>query len=375
VKAVMKETDMSSSRIVAGLTAVCSAVLSAACAAIWMFPFVGQAQTSPDSPGVTADAGATLLHRAPVHAPVGSTVTGTLTLQATLDAKGEVSDAHVLSGPDELRKEALTSVLQWHYQPGPTQAQITIRFAGGSPAAAGQGVGTGIGGGTGGGIGGGIGPAIGTKGGGPRSGGPAPGFTPSVAFTAANAPSEVTLRAIEFSGISSEAEQQIRSLLPVREGDTVGPVDRDKVQAAVRAFDSHLNANFIVRNGGDATLRVAPVTTITQTVTTPTGTVTATGVYRPGNDIANPMVLSKTEPEYSEAAQKAKWQGAVLLSIVVDETGKPINIKVVRPLGLGLDEKAIEAVSQWKFQPGMKDGVPVPVQAQIEVTFRLPQTQ
>ncbi len=62
----------------------------------------------------------------------------------------------------------------------------------------------------------------------------------------------------------------------------------------------------------------------------------------------------------------------MLLSVVVDETGKPTSIKVIRPLGWGLDEKAIESLSQWKFKPSTKDGAPVPVQAQIEVTFRLP---
>jgi TonB family protein len=397
VEAVMKEVNMSRSRMVAGVTAVCSAVLIAACAAIWMFPFVGQAQTAPDSPGITVEAGATLLHRAPVRVPQGSTATGAVTVQATLDAKGEVSDARVVSGPDELRKAALTSVFEWHYQPGPAQAMITIQFAGGSPAVAGQGlggglgggivggigggigggVGGGIGGGVGGGIGGGVGAGegrgvvIGTKGGGgggARSGGPAPAGAPGqVTFTTT---AEATLQTIEFSGISPEAEQQIRSLLPVREGDTIGPVDRDKVQAAVRAFDSHLNASFIVRSGGDATLRVAPVITTPQT--TGNGTVTATGIYRPGGGVTNPIPTYKPEPQYSEEATKAKWQGAVLVSVVIDETGKPINIKIIRPLGLGLDEKAIEAVSQWKFQPGMKDGVAVPVQAQIEVSFRLP---
>jgi TonB family protein len=362
VKAVVKEIDMSRSRIIAGVTAACSAVLIAAFAAIWMFPFVGQAQTSPDSPGVTVDAGATLLHRAPVHVAAGSTVTGTLTVLATLDAKGEVSDAHVLSGPDELRKEALTSVLQWHYQPGPTQAQITIKFAGASPAATEQRVGGGIGGGIGGGVGRGVGVGVaGTKG-----------------LARGVQSSDVTLQAIEFSGISPEAEQQIRALLPVREGDTIHPSDRDTVYAAVRGFDSHLNATFVARGGGDATLRVAPQVKTTQTVTTATGTTTTTtagaGAYRPGGGVTNPVALSKPEPEYSEEAQKAKWQGAVLLSLVVDATGKPTNIKVVRSLGLGLDEKAIEAVQQWQFRPGTKDGAPVPVQAQIEVTFRLPQT-
>lgn len=61
----------------------------------------------------------------------------------------------------------------------------------------------------------------------------------------------------------------------------------------------------------------------------------------------------------------------MLLSVVVGVDGVPGSIKVVKPLGLGLDEKAIEAVSQWRFRPGMKEGAPVPVQAQIEVTFHL----
>ncbi len=95
------------------------------------------------------------------------------------------------------------------------------------------------------------------------------------------------------------------------------------------------------------------------------------GAYRPGGGVTNPVALYKPEPQYSEEARKAKWQGAVMLSLVVDASGKPIDIKVVRPLGLGLDEKAIEAVTQWKFTPGKKDGKPVKVQAQIEVTFRL----
>jgi protein TonB len=95
------------------------------------------------------------------------------------------------------------------------------------------------------------------------------------------------------------------------------------------------------------------------------------GAYRPGGGVTNPVAIYKPEPQYSEEARKAKWQGAVLLSLVVDESGNPIDIKVIRPLGLGLDEMAIKAVSQWKFKPGTLNGKPVKVQAQIEVTFRL----
>lgn len=95
------------------------------------------------------------------------------------------------------------------------------------------------------------------------------------------------------------------------------------------------------------------------------------GAYRIGGDVSAPVLVTKVEPEYSEEARKAKYSGTVLLSIVVDANGLPRDIHVVRPLGLGLDEKAIEAVSRWRFRPGMKGGRPVATQAQVEVNFRL----
>jgi periplasmic protein TonB len=95
------------------------------------------------------------------------------------------------------------------------------------------------------------------------------------------------------------------------------------------------------------------------------------GVFRVGGGVTAPALLFKKEPEYSEEARKAKYQGTVLLYIEVDPSGKATNMKVVRSLGLGLDEKAMEAVRQWKFKPGYKDGKPVTVAATIEVNFRL----
>lgn len=95
------------------------------------------------------------------------------------------------------------------------------------------------------------------------------------------------------------------------------------------------------------------------------------GVFKIGGGVSSPVPTFKPEPEYSEEARKAKYQGDVLIQLVVDENGNPTAIKVVRPLGLGLDEKAVEAVTKWRFKPGMKDGKPVKVQATIQVTFRL----
>jgi TonB family protein len=95
------------------------------------------------------------------------------------------------------------------------------------------------------------------------------------------------------------------------------------------------------------------------------------GVYRIGGGVSAPSILTKVEPEYSDEARKAKHQGTVVLSLVVDDKGHPQSLKVVRSLGLGLDQKAIEAVSKWIFKPGMKDGKPVAVMATVEVNFRL----
>ncbi len=95
------------------------------------------------------------------------------------------------------------------------------------------------------------------------------------------------------------------------------------------------------------------------------------GVYRIGGGVTAPTLIYKVEPEYSEEARKAKYQGTVVLYIVVDEKGRPRDLKVVRALGLGLDEKAIEAVKQWRFRPGYLNGKPVKVAATIEVNFRL----
>jgi periplasmic protein TonB len=98
---------------------------------------------------------------------------------------------------------------------------------------------------------------------------------------------------------------------------------------------------------------------------------TGGGVFRIGGGVSRPELIYRVEPEYSDEARKAKFQGTVVLYVVVDSKGFARDIKVIRPLGLGLDQKAIEAVQKWKFKPGMKDGKPVNVEAQIEVNFRL----
>jgi TonB family protein len=94
-------------------------------------------------------------------------------------------------------------------------------------------------------------------------------------------------------------------------------------------------------------------------------------VFRVGGGVSAPSLLYKVEPDYSEEARQNRIQGTVVLYVEVNPDGHAGNIRVVRSLGHGLDEKAIEAVQKWVFRPGYKDGNPVTVVATIEVNFRL----
>jgi protein TonB len=99
---------------------------------------------------------------------------------------------------------------------------------------------------------------------------------------------------------------------------------------------------------------------------------TGGGVFRVGGGISAPVPVVWPEAEFSDEARRAKYQGVCLVSLIVDAQGNPQNPRVVRPLGMGLDEKALEAVKKYKFKPALKDGrTPVPVMITIEVNFRL----
>jgi protein TonB len=95
------------------------------------------------------------------------------------------------------------------------------------------------------------------------------------------------------------------------------------------------------------------------------------GVFHVGGGVSPPRVIYQPEIEFSEEARKAKFQGTVMLAMVVDANGRPTNIRVTSSLGMGLDEKAIEAAKRYIFEPGMKNGHPVAVEIALEVDFHL----
>lgn len=96
------------------------------------------------------------------------------------------------------------------------------------------------------------------------------------------------------------------------------------------------------------------------------------GFFTPGIDgVSKPTAIYTPEPEFSEEARKAKYQGAVMIDAIIGTDGRVHNARIVRSLGMGLDEKAMEIVRLWKFDPGKKDGRPVPVQMGLEIDFNL----
>jgi TonB family protein len=97
------------------------------------------------------------------------------------------------------------------------------------------------------------------------------------------------------------------------------------------------------------------------------------GVYQVGNGVSPPRAIFQPEAEFSDEARRAKYEGTVVVTLIVDANGNPQNVHVTRTLGMGLDEKAVEAVQKYKFKPAVeqKSGKAVPVMVSVEVRFRL----
>jgi len=90
-----------------------------------------------------------------------------------------------------------------------------------------------------------------------------------------------------------------------------------------------------------------------------------------GGGVSEPKVIYQVDPEFSEEARKAKFSGNVYVSVIVDEQGRPTHVRVERGVGMGLDEKAVEAVKQYKFKPAMLNGKPVKVVVDVDVVFQI----
>jgi protein TonB len=95
------------------------------------------------------------------------------------------------------------------------------------------------------------------------------------------------------------------------------------------------------------------------------------GLKKIGGGVSSPELIFKVDPEFSEEARKAKFAGIVLVNLVVDQNGNPQNVHVLRGVGMGLDQKAVAAVKQYKFKPAKEAGKPVAVELNVEVNFQI----
>ncbi len=412
-----------------------------------------RAQAPIDPQGVHVDLGpAAVIHRAAVQYPAAAqigNVKGTVSVEVRLDASGNVSDAHVLSGPEELRKPVLQSVLGWHFTPDAAGATrvINVEFSPSPEKAASEEKPLAV--------------AV-------FRNGPPPGRAATIEQTAqflqeqvdqakaslveahtlglngddlkvrqaelqaalarlaasearvreAQAVQELhfaldsrperpgplllpplfardfagrTLQNIHLAGIGMSLPDFLaQTQLPIKVGDTLTQDSIEGTMAAIKKFDEHLGERWQDVDGNALELTIyapgaAPVEIGMPGARGGIGGGVGVGIRTGGGfgvgvdpvtmntaSASPPAVIYRADPEYTDQAKAAKWQGTVVLSLMVDESGKPTEIKVVRSLGMGLDEKAVEALTKWQFRPGVKDGKAVATRATVEINFRLP---
>ena len=379
VAAVLKETRMSKPRTFLSYTTVCSAALIAVRLAVWMFPMQAPAQTRvsaervgvlPDGPGVAVEPGAKILHRSPIFFPAGVTTSGTVVIESSVNAKGEVTDAHVLSGPEELRHVALSSVLNWHFSPDgglPPTVQSTVRFESASRVAAAAPT-----------------PAV------VRSSVPAGGGT-------------VYVKSIDVIGLSDELAEKVRVGLPVHVGDAFGNDQMAQLRTTVKEIDEHLMFTYRIQPpdamimimlppagisggitggvaGGVGGVLGAQTEALSNVVNDSAASAraaaemppTAAGVMRVrvGGNVQAANLVKKVTPLYPPLAKQARISGQVRFMALIGTDGNIVSLQLVSGHPL-LVEAARSAVEQWQYKTTLLNGKPVEVITQIDVNFTL----
>ncbi len=367
VAAVLKETRMSKPRTFLSYTTVCSAALMAVRLAVWMFPMQAPAQTPRsaertsmvvDGAGVAVEPGAKVLHRSPIFYPSGVTTSGTVIVESAVNAKGEVTDARVLSGPDELRNAALSSVLNWHFSTTGGTVQSVIRFEHAAN----------------------------------------PPVAPAPAAVRANPPApsaSMYLKSIYFVGLSDELADKVRASLPVHIGDALGTDQLAQVQAAIKEVDEHLM--YGIRNSPPdvmLTIMLRPdgirggitggiASGISEGVGTtgpalayrdlpgePAAPFTMPQRIRVGGNVQAANLVKKVTPMYPPLAKQARVSGVVRFTAIIGKDGVIESLQLMdgHPL---LVEAARDAVQQWQYKPTLLNGNPVEIITVIDVNFTL----
>jgi TonB family protein len=371
VVSIMKEVRMSKTRSATALAAAVF-VLAGACWLVALtFPLAAAPQTIADEPGVSVDlGGAAIQHRTTVPYPRNARtakIEGTVLVEATLDSAGNVADAKVLSGPTELRRGVLQSVLQWHFSndTGANTRQIRVTFTTppeASVPAMHKGSGT---------------PGTTVEAVAPRAGvvGSVPGGTIGGiigAVPTAQSMAGKTLTQVRILGLTDEAKARLMSKLPVRQGDILATDSFERTTQAVRDFDEHMivgtardkegNVSFVITAPGGASVGYA------FTASEPSPNVP--GRINVGGNAQSVKLVQQPRPVYPPLAKQARISGVVKFSVIIAKDGTVADIKVISGHPL-LIPAALDSVRNWVYQPTLLNGTPVEVQTQIDVNFTL----
>jgi TonB family protein len=380
VVSILKEKRMSTTRTVSTLAAGL-AMLAGAC---WFvtaaFPLWAAPQSVTDAAGVSVDAqGARFMHRAPVTYPRDAQVAGiegVVLAEVKVDSDGSVSDASILSGPEQLRKPVLQSVLSWHFtkDAAGSSRQIGVTFRLPEPTASGT-------------LNAARDAAVAQVTAVAPSGGVANGkrsSTPLMAPGSASADGNdlVTVQAIQLEGLGVPDDEFLAKLPPLHVNDRVSRRALSDFFEAVRKVDEHVNISMMRSPDGPNSITVrisAPNAVgprITSTAFPPADgakIMPATpGVIPVGGRVQNNKLISSTQPVYPDMAKSARIQGTVELAALIGLDGHVQQLSVVSGHPL-LRQAALDAVKTWVYEPTLLNGSPVSVSTTIDIIFTLSQ--
>lgn len=278
-------------------------------------------QAASDAPGVTVSLhGAEVLHRTGVNYPAEAMrggIQGTVSVEVKLDESGEVTDAQVLTGPEELRKPVLESVLHWHFAAAAAGSTRVVDVAFVAPKT-----------------------VAGTSGTGNMVVRPG------------------TVRSIRVDGLSDAARAQLLAALPLHEGDQWNTASAQQATEAVRAFDEHLRIlpSSMTQSAGGAQVDLVIAGTPTR--------------IKVGGNVQSAMIIRRAVPVYPPEAKAARVQGEVHLAVVIGTDGTVQQV-IVLDGPAELVTAATDAVKQWVYKPTLLNGNPVQVETSITVNFTL----
>jgi TonB family protein len=322
VAALLKEISMSKFRLTSSLAAFTAVLSMTAWLGVRSFPLQAAPQET-DSSNITVHAGSLqFLHRAAVQYPKearAKRIEGTVVLELSLSETGTVTDARVLSGPDELRRAALASALEWHFAhdtPLPPKTQVIIDFK--LPVAE------------------------------------------AMAGTLLAPPDELAKLDSVLLMVPPEVKQKLESRITLHAGDRITQTALSDLVAALFEVDEHLRANVFpnkektgsaikiwLDNGSEAPKRI-----------------------KVGGDAQADNIVQKVQPIYPPEAKAERIQGLVLFTVIIGKDGTVQNITLVSGDPV-LAQAAREAVQKWVYKPTLLNGDPVEVVTQVKVNFTL----